>query len=84
MGSIEITAILKSLWVVLLPVLLKAWNILDTRFKQTEKKMDQVTKEQSDIKADIKVLIERSENQEASLAKIESMMMKLLLRDDDK
>lgn len=84
MGSIEITALLKSLWVVLLPILLKAWNVLDNRFKVNEAKVENITKEQSELRADVKVLIERSENQQESLAKIEDMVMKLLLRDDDK
>lgn len=84
MGSIEIISLVKGLWVAFIPILLKAWNILDNRFKVNEAKVENITKEQSELRADVKVLIERSENQQESLAKIEDMVMKLLLRDDDK
>lgn len=81
MGSIEITAIIKYLWAGLIPIAARWWSSVDKRFKDTEDKVDKLDDTLSDITATQKVLVERSENQETAIQRIENMLMKLLLKD---
>jgi len=79
MGNIEISALIKYLWAAFIPVAMKGWAIIDTRFTDTEKRVESLVKDQSEIKTSVRVLIERSENQEKTLQRIEELLMKHLL-----
>ena len=62
--NIELTALLKYLWAVLIPVFMKGWNIVDNKFKTADNRVSSIEDKQSEMNADLKVLVERSENQE--------------------
>lgn len=80
MGSIEIVAIVKMLWVAFIPALMKGWNILEGRFKMTEDRISKVEAELHSNTTELRVLVERSENQEKSMDRIETMLETLTTR----
>lgn len=79
MGNIDVLALFKYLWAALVPVLIKGWSMIDDRFTKTEGRVEEIDKRVSDMSADVKVLVERSENQEANIKEIKDILMQLLL-----
>ena len=79
MGNIDILALFKYLWAALVPILIKGWSMIDKRFEQTEHKVIEIDKRVSDMSADVKVLVERSENQQNDISEIKDLLMQLLL-----
>lgn len=84
MGNIDVLALFKYLWAALVPVLIKGWSMIDERFVKTEDRVVEIDKRVSDMSADIKVLVERSENQEANIKEIKDLLMQLLLEKGNK
>jgi predicted nucleic acid-binding Zn-ribbon protein len=78
-GNIDILALFKYLWAALVPILIKGWSMIDKRFEQTEHKVIEIDKRVSDMSADVKVLVERSENQQNDISEIKDLLMQLLL-----
>ena len=79
MGSIDILALIKYLWAAFIPVVIKGWSMIDNRFEQTESKVTAIDKRVSDMSSDVKVLVERSENQQNDIAEIKELLMQILL-----
>lgn len=79
MGNIDILALFKYLWAAMVPILIKGWTMIDERFEKTENRVAEIDKRVSDMSADVKVLVERSENQEANIKEIKELLMQLLL-----
>lgn len=79
MGNIDILALFKYLWAALVPIFIKGWAMIDKRFEQTENKVIEIDKRVSDMSADVKVLVERSENQQNDISEIKDLLMQLLL-----
>ena len=71
MGNLELTALFKYLWAAFIPAAIKGWSMTDKRFRDTEEKVEDIVIGQGDLKADIKVLVERTENQAKILSKQE-------------
>lgn len=69
MSPTEILALFKYAWATFIPFGYKLWSNLNVRFKDIENKVEINTKDQSEIKADVKVLIERSKNHSKVLDK---------------
>lgn len=84
MGNIDVLALFKYLWAALVPVLIKGWSMIDDRFAKTEGRVEEIDKRVSDMSADVKVLVERSENQEANIKEIKDLLMQLLLEKGNK
>lgn len=84
MGNIDVLALFKYLWAALVPVLIKGWSMIDDRFTKTEGRVEEIDKRVSDMSADVKVLVERSENQEANIKEIKDLLMQLLLEKGNK
>lgn len=84
MGNIDVLALFKYLWAALVPVLIKGWSMIDERFVKTENRVAEIDKRVSDMSADVKVLVERSENQEANIKEIKDLLKQLLLDKSDK
>ena len=86
--NIELTALLKYLWAALIPVIMKGWNIVDNKFKTADNRISSIEDKQAEMNADLKVLIERSENQEkvidAQTDKIDKIYDMLVERSRDK
>jgi hypothetical protein len=83
MGNIELTALFKYLWAAFIPAAMKGWSMTDKRFRDTEEKVEDIVEGQGALKADIKVLVERTENQDKLLSKQEvklDAIYSLLLR----
>ena len=83
--NIELTALLKYLWAALIPVFMKGWNIVDSKFKTADTRITSIESKQSEMNSDLKVLIERSESQEKvsdaqteKIDKIYDMLWKVL------
>lgn len=79
MGNIDVLALFKYLWAAFIPVIMKGWAMVDKRFEQTESKVVEIDKRVSDMSSDVKVLVERSENQQNDIAEIKELLMQLLL-----
>ena len=79
MGNIDVLALFKYLWAAFIPVIMKGWSMVDKRFEQTESKVVEIDKRVSDMSSDVKVLVERSENQQNDIAEIKELLMQLLL-----
>lgn len=77
MGNIDILALFKYLWAALIPVIIKGWSMVDKRFEQTEKRVEELHRDQSKTNAKIDVLVERSENQESSLRDVNESIHRL-------
>lgn len=84
MGNIDVLALFKYLWAALVPVLIKGWSMIDDRFVKTEDRVVEIDKRVSDMSADIKVLVESSENTKEDVKEIKSLLMQLLLDKSDK
>lgn len=66
--NVEVTALIKYLWAILIPVIMKGWNVMDNKFKTADDRLSSVEEKTSDMNADIKVLMERTEKQDTNLA----------------
>lgn len=64
MGSIDLVALIKYMWAALPPVMWKAWGLIDMRFRTVEDDVKEVKEDIHNVEAALKVLVERSENQE--------------------
>ncbi|AHK11281.1 hypothetical protein S140_175 [Shewanella sp. phage 1/40] len=84
MGNIDVLALLKYLWAAFIPVVIKGWSMVDKRFEQTEHKVVEIDKRVSDMSSDVKVLVERSENQQKNIEEIKDLLTKLLLDNKNK
>lgn len=84
MGNIDVLALFKYLWAALVPVLIKGWSMIDERFVKTEDRVVEIDKRVSDMSADIKVLVESSENTKEDVKEIKALLMQLLLDKSDK
>lgn len=65
--NVEVTALIKYLWAVLIPVIMKGWNVMDNKFKSADNRLSSVEEKQGDMNANIAVLVERSENQQSAI-----------------
>lgn len=84
MGNIDVLALFKYLWAALVPVLIKGWSMIDERFVKTENRVAEIDRRVSDMSADIKVLVESSENTKEDVKEIKALLMQLLLDKSDK
>ena len=84
MGNIDVLALFKYLWAALVPVLIKGWSMIDERFVKTEDRVAEIDRRVSDMSADIKVLVESSENTKEDVKEIKALLMQLLLDKSDK
>ena len=84
MGNIDVLALFKYLWAALVPVLIKGWRMIDERFVKTENRVAEIDRRVSDMSADIKVLVESSENTKEDVKEIKALLMQLLLDKSDK
>jgi hypothetical protein len=77
MGNIDILALAKYLWATFIPILIKGWSMIDKRFEQTEKRVEELHTNDSRTNSKIDVLVERSENQEESLKRLDVSIKRL-------
>ena len=77
MGNIDVLALIKYLWAAFIPIILKGWSMVDKRFEQTEQRVEELHKNDSKTNAKIDVLVERSENQEISLKRVDDSIKRL-------
>lgn len=77
MGNIDILALAKYLWAACIPILIKGWSVIDNRFEQTEKRVEELHANDSRTNSKIDVLVERSEHQEESLKRLDSSIKRL-------
>lgn len=64
MSPTEILALLKYAWATFIPVIYKLWGSINNRFKEIDGQVAVLRKDQSEIKTNVRVLIERLDNQE--------------------
>jgi predicted amidophosphoribosyltransferase len=76
-GNIDILALFKYLWAAMVPILIKGWSMIDRRFEQTEKRVEELHHNDGKTNAKIDVLVERSENQEVSLKRVDESIKRL-------
>jgi len=77
MGNIDVLALIKYLWAAFIPIIIKGWSMVDKRFEQTEQRVEELHKNDSKTNAKIDVLVERSENQELSLKRVDDSIKRL-------
>lgn len=79
MANIEIVGYIKYLWAGFIPIAMRWHSMLNDKFIKHEQQLDEHQDRLADLNADVKVLVERTENLQKTIDEIKDLLMKEII-----
>ena len=81
--NVELTALFKYAWAVLVPAFWKGWESINSRFEKAEAKVDRVSEKQTETTTEIRVLMSKMENLESDVKEVKELLTALIKKENN-
>lgn len=82
MGTMDLLAVFKYLWAILVPIMMRMWTVVDKRFEKSENSIENMKEDYSKLSSKLDVIDERTKHQAEDITEIKELLMKLIMKED--